>query len=238
MEDLETFKTSYSKRIKRPSGLLLKLIVWFLGGMQSRKTLKTLTKHVDGVGQLVDMVELAYPDGKWQRDIIVKSASEYIDRIDSNNEYTQLMHSQLGEFVANFDAIRNDAIIDKRTYSAVVGAIEAAFVIGIVSSKGKITDEMQTEFARRQTAAANEARRNDKIQELIDSCAERIWLKKPSLRANFNQTAREIRAAVMAEITAFGSNVPKGWAPADETTEIERIRKRLAKATKTNKSQI
>ncbi|MDI9848978.1 hypothetical protein QM467_13020 [Rhodoblastus sp. 17X3] len=89
------------------------------------------------------------------------------------------------------------------------------------------------------TINARNARRKDNIQMIIETCAKETWQKKPRLRSNLNQTAREIRATVMAEISeAFGSTPPKSWEPAGETTEIERIRKRLATASKTNRSQI
>lgn len=86
-----------------------------------------------------------------------------------------------------------------------------------------------------QVKLANEARRADGIQEIIERHSGDLWARKPSLRGNNQRTASEIRIAVKSDLMGL-QNLPKGWNPAESTDsdsstkkEIDRIARRVGR---------
>lgn len=89
---------------------------------------------------------------------------------------------------------------------------------------------IETDIRRDRTKEANTSRR--KISAIVMRLADALWISKPIYKNNANGTATEIRAAVSAEAAKARDGEPlKGW-PADEKTEIERIRKCIERALK------
>jgi hypothetical protein len=96
-------------------------------------------------------------------------------------------------------------------------------------------------------AHAQRRKSGDQVQAIIEKHARALWEKKPIYRGNKEGTAKEIRKAVLVDITkAFDAlekldkKRPKGWAPADENnkkaihSEITKIATRVDRISATN----
>jgi len=72
-------------------------------------------------------------------------------------------------------------------------------------------------FLERQgrTQAANEARRADKVQSIIETHASELWRKRPSFKKNSYRTAAQIRQAVGEDLRKL-DRIPPNWEPVGE----------------------
>jgi hypothetical protein len=164
-------------------------------------------------------------------------------------KYNHLNPTERGEIASTYrqlvralrPAIFQEEAHHKVDLAVFLDAIRDAFVLGALAGDATIAkrmDALSKQYERNtMTASANAERRKpgEKIQAIIENHTYALWEKKSSFRGNRARTAREIRKSVMLEIEATMTELttknelkwPKGWEPAEEKTEIGRIRKRI-----------
>jgi hypothetical protein len=168
--------------------------------------------------------------GPWLRNLFARATKDVLQRNELTQKDAQNLTMHCNEFARCFEVLTGTKGIPKPALLAALGAIEAAFFAALYVTDDDVRKELRAELKRKNTAAANRARRNDEFQAIIEAQAKRLWLKKSTYSRNHRGTAREIFQRVVAEMRSKGHKLPKSCHPLhDGKRPSERALDTLAK---------
>lgn len=160
---------------------------------------------------------------------IVRAADEVLGDVGTTDADAKMLPGMRAGLIEIFDELLNDQRLNSNQRATISAAVETAFAIGLVVSQSQVAQEIQGEWQRERTRAANQGRRAESVQKIVEEEARKLWARK---KRNLGDTANVIRPRVMRRV-AMLEKVPRAWLtcePNDEqerARQVERIRKRL-----------
>jgi hypothetical protein len=124
-----------------------------------------VTKAVEGAGlQFYDDLIAAVHDGRWQMDLVSRTAKEALSRVDLDVRVRQRLSNDLLKFQAYFTEVLNNKKMRKEEKKGILQIVESVLGIGYAACSGASNAKINELHARIDKQDPAEARKAKKLK--------------------------------------------------------------------------
>lgn len=181
-----------------------------------------------GFLKFAEAVAKAFASGTLVKSAIRKIADEAKGRKDLSESEKHRLDTDIDEFCETIDGIWRD----EQDAQKLVQIQQLVLMVASIAGRHGVSQSYVQELDKLRAAAANDARRADDVQAIIEAAARKLWEKKQSFYGKPQSTAELIRGDVRHELSKLEA-IPTGWALAEDNNpkevkkEVDRIRNRV-----------